>query len=308
MHFNIVWVMNREKAGKASPKQILLINPVTPFTLPGATVEQYNGYLFGSITPQIIFGFVLVFITGLAFGLAFRSIRQNIILNNLRDEFISNITHELKTPVATLSVALESLGKYRMSTDPAVMDEYLKLASQETRRLGELIDRVLNHSVLEENNSMLTVTRVNINVLIAEITSIMNRMLDNSGSVEFLPGEENIVIDGDPLFLKGVIISLIDNSIKYCDRKPEIKIFTGREKGFAVIRVNDNGPGIPDGYRKKIFEKFFRVPTGNIHTVKGFGLGLSYVKMIVEEHNGYIDVESELYEGSKFNISLPIKA
>ncbi len=305
MNFNIEWTRNKDSSVKGVPKKILFINPATPFILPEAVIKKYYGYLLGKISPQIIFGTVLILITGLAFVMACRNIRKNILINNLRNEFISNITHELKTPVATLSVALESLGKYRMSADPAVLDEYLTLASKETKRLEELIDRVLNHSTLEENRSMLNVTKINIVPLIKEITAIMSSRPDSNGLIEFLPGEENIIVEGDPLFLKGVLINLIDNSIKYCDTRPEIKIFADREKNYAVIRVNDNGPGIPQEYQKKVFEKFFRVPSGNIHNVKGYGLGLSFAALVTDLHKGSIKTVN-LNPGCSFIIKLPL--
>ena len=112
----------------------------------------------------------------------------------------------------------------------------------------------------------------------------------------------------DHVHITNVLFNLLDNAVKYCTREPRITIDTFNRGRYIVLSVSDNGIGMSKNDQKRIFEKFYRVPTGNIHTVKGFGLGLSYVKMIVETHGGYIDVESELYEGSKFNISLPLKA
>lgn len=305
MNFNIEWTKNNDSTLKVVPKKILFINPATPFILPEAIIKKYYGYLLAKISPQIIFGTLLILITGLAFIMAYRNIRKNILINNLRNDFISNITHELKTPVATLSVALESLGKYKMSADPAVLDEYLTLASKETKRLEELIDRVLNHSTLEESRSMLDITKMDIVPLIKEVTAIMGGRPDANGLIEFVPGEENIIVEGDPLLLKGVLINLIDNSLKYCDTRPAIKILADREKNYAVIRVNDNGPGIPAEYQKKVFEKFFRVPSGNIHNVKGYGLGLSFAALVTDLHKGSIRTVN-LNPGCSFIIKLPL--
>ena len=273
MNLNLSWGINK-KSAIMRQKKTLYLNPVNPFSLPAVSVTHYNKYLAGKIFPQMLFGLTLIFVTALAFWLSYRSIRDHVVMNSLRNEFISNISHELKTPVATLSVALESLRKFNMKDEPAIMEEYLKLASLETKRLEELISRVLDHSILEENNYQLNFSAIEISRLISEVTEIMKPRLGADGAIEFLPSKEKINIMGDPLFLRGVLINLVDNSIKYCDKAPVIRILAGKNDGFAFIEVVDNGPGIPADYQKKIFEKFFRLPSGNVHNVKGYGLGL----------------------------------
>jgi signal transduction histidine kinase len=303
MKLNISW--EEKPVSHSESRNILYVNPANPFSLPGVSITRYNGYLAGKILPQILFGLILIFITGFAFVISYRRLRDNVILNNLRNEFVSNMTHELKTPVATISIALESLGRYNMRNEPEVMDEYLRLASSETERLTELINRVLDHSMLEENNQLLKPVLTDVNSLVSDVTRNMQQRLEKCGTIEFNPSPEKINVLCDPLFLRGVIINLIDNSIKYCDKDPVIRILAGSESGSAIIEVADNGPGIPEEYHNRIFEKFFRMPTGNVHNVKGYGLGLSFAYLVMKLHKGSISIKN-LDPGCSFKLKLPL--
>jgi len=305
MRLNIEWEAGVDSGAEGDKKRHIVINPSTQFPFPEAAVKGYTLYISGKILPQIIFGLLLVFITALAFTLSYRSIRQQAVLNNLRNEFISNITHELKTPVATLSIALESLRRYNMQSDPVVLDEYLRLASQETKRLEELINRVLDHSMLEEHSTMLNIRNTDLGQLISEASGIMKQRLVAGGTITVIPSPHIINVPCDPLYLKGVIINLIDNSIRYCDKEPQITVSCRSENNFAVIEVTDNGPGIPEEYQSRIFEKFFRLPSENIHNVKGYGLGLSFAALVMKIHKGSISVRN-LEEGCSFILKLPL--
>lgn len=304
MNFHIDWVASGTDIRHAKTRQIMVIEPLPGFFLPAAAVTEYRGYLLGRIMTQIIFGIVLVFITALAFVVSYRSLRNHMILNSLRDEFVSNITHELKTPVSTIMVALEALGNFNMKKEPHVMEEYLRLASEETQRLGELINRVLDHTLLEQKQHPLDLKEIDLNRLIKEVADTMKIKLGKKGTIEFNASEDNIIISGDPLYLKGVFINLIDNSIKYCDKEPVIKIVAAKNEDEIVIEINDNGPGIPVEYREKVFEKFFRLPSEDIHNVKGYGLGLSFASLVMELHNGTIEVRN-LSPGSSFILKFP---
>jgi signal transduction histidine kinase len=304
LKFNITWKTSDHK-DTARLKRVLYLDPVGPFSLPAISVSAYGSYLTGKILPQIIFGFALIVITALAFLISYRSIRNHIILNSMRNEFINNITHELKTPVSTISVALESLAKYNIRNDPEVMDEYLKIAVSENKRLEELINRVLDHSLLEVNKHPLNLISTDLNMLITEVVDVMKQKIEKSGKIEFRASEQEINVLCDPLYLKGVISNLIDNSIKYCNREPFIRILAGKAEGFAVIEVTDNGPGIPAEYREKIFEKFFRLPSGDVHNVKGYGLGLSFASLVMKLHNGSIEVKN-CDDGCTFVLKIPV--
>jgi signal transduction histidine kinase len=304
MKFILLWNGAIDSTGHSHGKSLKL-DIVNPFSLPAVTIAGYNNYLIREILPQLVFGIVLICITALAFVISYRSIREHVILGNLRNEFISNITHELKTPVATISVALEALGKYNMRDNPEIVEEYLKLASSETSRLEELVNRVLDHSMLEENTQTVRMNLCDAGTLINEAACIMRPRLDNIGKIEVLLPEKKINILCDPLFLKGVLINLIDNSIKYCDKEPVITISVTEKSGYAIITVTDNGPGIPAEYRQKVFEKFFRLPSGNVHNVKGYGLGLSFAALVMNLHKGTIEIAGD-GEGCSFILKIPV--
>ncbi len=305
MNFRIEWLMDSGTSSGRVRKKALLINPFTPFSLPGVSIERYSGYLIRVILPQIIFGSILIIITALAFMVSYRNIRSQAVLNSLRNEMVGNITHELKTPVATLSVALESLNRYNIKNEPQKTEEYLRLAGLETKRLEELINRILDNTLLESGQQALDKRSVSLNELVREVAEETRSALYEKGSLILSLCDEPLTVTGDPLFLKGVLLNLIDNSIRYCDKRPEINIFSGKDKKTAWICVSDNGPGIPEQYQKKIFEKFFRLPSSNIHNVKGYGLGLSFVSQVMKLHNGSVEVKN-LDMGCSFTIKIPL--
>ncbi len=306
MDFAIQWD-DTPHGNKLPPEESLgSPEPGPGFVITDIAITKFRRHIISKILPQIIFGLLLVMLTALAFFFSYRSIHEHIILSNLKNEFIGNITHELKTPVATLSVAIESLNKYNLKNEPRLLEEYLKLASLETRRLEELINRVLDHTMLQNGMQQLNKVVSDINSLITEVTEIMPQTFPG-GSIEFFPSKEQLQLAVDPLFFKGAIINLIDNSLKYCDKEPHIKIISYRKGNTAIIEVNDNGPGIPEEYHNRIFEKFFRIPAENVHNVKGYGLGLSFVAQVIELHSGTVKVHN-LNPGCSFMITLPINA
>jgi signal transduction histidine kinase len=288
-----------------SEGKTLLINPEGPLRMPAMAVKKYTWYLFGRILPQAILALILFLITGLAFILSYRSIREQVRLNILRNEFVSNITHELKTPVATLSASMEALGRYNMKNEPKLTDEYIELASREIKRLDDLINKVLDHSVLESANQILHATYFDLIPIVKEVSGMMQHRLPEKGSITTRLISEKLEIHGDPMLIKGALLNLIDNSIKYCTSDPVIIVSIRRNSGSVVIEVSDNGPGIPEEYVSRIFEKFFRIPSGNVHNVKGYGLGLSYACLVTELHKGKISVKN-LDRGCRFIITLPV--
>jgi signal transduction histidine kinase len=303
--FRITWTSQEAGINDRQSHTSLYISPLSDTDLPRAEVKGFQSYVLGNIFPQILFGFILVIITAIAFYAAYRNIRNQLILNEIRNEFISNMTHELKTPVSTMKVALESLLNYDMRKDPGVTDEYLKLASEETRRLESLINRVLDQTFLEGNEVPLTLIETDVKMLVESAVKIMTPRLNNSGTISFTPEQQNIIIKGDELYLQGLLLNLLDNSIRYCDKVPEIVITAKTTDKNVEIEVSDNGPGIPDQYIKRIFDKFFRVPAGNLHNIKGYGLGLSYAALVMRLHKGNISVRNNS-TGCSFVLKFPV--
>ena len=303
--FRIAWFYGNEGKKVEKNRSTLFIKPLNVNFLPEAIINGYRGYLLGTILPQILFGMLLVIITAISFFTAYRNIRNQLILNKIRNEFVSNMTHELKTPVSTMKIALESLLNFNMKKDSAITLEYLNLMSTETRRLENLINRVLEHTFLEEESHPFSFKAINAIAMIEGVVKIMTLQLDKNGSIRFVAEQSDIMLKGDELYIQGILLNLIDNSIKYCDKDPEILIEASEKKGYKEIRVTDNGPGIPEEYRNKVFDKFFRIPAGDVHNIKGYGLGLSYSALVMKMHGGGIDFINN-NPGCSFILKFPV--
>jgi two-component system phosphate regulon sensor histidine kinase PhoR len=218
------------------------------------------------------------------------------------------MTHELKTPVATIALATEMLKKDKVREDENKVANYNNIISDENKRLGTHIERVLQIAQLDRDEFKLKSETVNLHDLLFELLDKFQlRLEDVNADVEtnFLAVKDQV--KGDSTHLSNVFSNLLDNAIKYKSESDlKILINTQSTNNKLIIRINDNGIGMGKMDQKKIFTKFYRVPSGNIHNVKGFGLGLSYVKTIIESHKGHIEVDSELNKFTTFTVSLPI--
>ncbi len=272
----------------------------------GVSITGFHPYLLKSISPQIIFALILLFITGLAFRMAFINLKNQRKLLTIKNDFISNITHELKTPVSTVKVALEALLDFNLRNDPQRTKEYLEMAHSEIDRLDLLVNQVLDNSALEDSTSFISTENVDLVSLVKEVTKSMQSRFDKTKTiVHFNSSEEEIIVKADKLHLHGVIVNLLDNSLKYTEHNPEITIEIGQDHKETILTVSDNGIGIPDEYIKRVFDKFFRVPKGDSHNVKGYGLGLNYAALVMEHHQGKISVESNESGGCNFMLTFP---
>ncbi|RYF97686.1 MAG: HAMP domain-containing histidine kinase, partial [Chitinophagaceae bacterium] len=265
-----------------------------------------SSYLLNKMSSQIIISVMLVALTTISFVVLFRNLIRQRKLTELKNDFISNITHELKTPIATVSVAVEALKNFNALEDPKRTQEYLDISANELQRLSLLVDKVLRLSMFEKQEIELKNESFELNTLVLEVIASMRLQFEKYGAdvrTDFPPG--NTEISGDRMHITSVVYNLLDNALKYSKGKPVINVSIKQKVDIVELEVEDNGPGIASEYRDKIFEKFFRVPSGNLHNVKGYGLGLSYVAYVVERHNGNIGVESAAGSGSIFKISLP---
>lgn len=271
--------------------------------------QQRNNSRFESIGfmafPSLIFSLIIL----LSFTLTVYVIIRQKRLSEIRNDFVSNMTHELKTPISTISLASQMLGDKSIPAEMKKPDQISKIIRDECRRLGTQVEKVLQTAIFDKGKLKLRLQEVNMHEIIENAIENFNiQIKSRNGEITGSLNAENPDIIADQVHIANVLSNLIDNAIKYCTRDPVIHIKTYNKGSALIISIQDNGVGISKNDQKRVFEKFYRVPTGNIHSVKGFGLGLSYVKMIVEEHQGYIELESELYEGSKFTITLPNKA
>jgi two-component system phosphate regulon sensor histidine kinase PhoR len=294
------------------PEDPQLLNQVTIGFAHPATYEiilgNSFGYLVKKLTSPILFSLFLVGVTVLSFVLLYRNLQRQKRLTEIKNEFISNITHELKTPIATVGVAIEALKNFNAINDPQRTQEYLAISQNELHRLSLLVDKVLKLSMFEKKEIELKYEPVDLKDIVDEVVSSMRLQIEKHHANVSVNTEGNTSLDGDRLHLLSVIFNLLDNALKYGNGNIAVK-FDLKEKGNELeLSVSDNGIGISQEYKERIFEKFFRVPAGNTHNTKGYGLGLSYVAHVIRKHKGEITVESQPGLGSKFIITLPKQA
>lgn len=268
-----------------------------------AEFPAYQGFLAKKILPHIFFSLLLFGITAAAFVLIYKSLRQQQRLTALKNDFIGNITHELKTPITTVGVALEALSDFDVLKKPKQAREYLDISKLELARLTLLVDKVLRLSMFEEKQPRLQMEPLDLAALVRQVLNAMRLQAESAGAEIHFEVEENLpLVNGDRLHLTSVVFNLVDNALKYRGKEtPMIRVsLSSLPDGKVCMAIQDNGIGIAPEYQSKVFEKFFRVPAGNVHNVKGHGLGLSYVADVVRQHGGNIQVESAEGEGCKF--------
>lgn len=227
-------------------------------------------------------------------------------LSEIQKDFINNMTHEFKTPLSTIAISSEVLRDPKIINTPDRLLNYATIIENETNRLRQHVERVLQMARLEKSDVALKNERLDVHELIRDAVQNSSVLLqEKRGTVDLHLNATQRLINADKLHFTNVLFNLIDNAIKYNRESPKLTIATGNVNGVVFIEVKDNGIGISEENQRKIFHQFYRVPTGNLHDVKGFGLGLNYVKRMVEALRGKISVESNLNEGSTFKIILP---
>lgn len=258
---------------------------------------------FMGISSSILTAF-LIFTFAFTLYVVYRQKR----LSEMKSDFVNNMTHELKTPISTISLASQMLSDKSIPFEKKNMDRISDIISEESRRLGFQVERVLQMAKFDQGDLKLVFREVNMHEIIESVIANFTLQVDSKQGL-LIPSlhADNDLLNGDSVHLTNVISNLLDNAIKYTPEKPEIFIETRNVDDGLLVAVKDNGIGISKASQKKIFDKFYRVSTGNVHNVKGFGLGLSYVKKIVDEHHATIDVDSEPGEGTTFTIKFPLK-
>lgn len=259
--------------------------------------------LWRTLSISIVFIIIII----LSFAYTVITILKQKKISELKNDFINNMTHEFKTPISTISLACEALSDKDIIKSTDLYDSYINVISEENSRLGGMAERILQSASLEKGQIILKHEEINVHDVITEsIKNIQLQVEKKGGQINTGFNAESHIIQVDKVHFTNVIFNLLDNANKYTPVAPEIKITTENSYSGILISVKDNGTGISKANQKKIFEKLYRIPTGNIHNVKGFGLGLSYVKAIIERHGGKITLESEINKGTKFIIYLPL--
>jgi signal transduction histidine kinase len=292
------------KLGQAVVSRIVPLNYLSRLgvqvTIPNPAsliVSRMMGILAGSV--------ILLFITIWAFVYMLRTILKQKQLSEIKSDFINNMTHELKTPIATVSAAVEALQYFDAIKDPEKASAYLEISRQELNRLSSLVEKVLNIALEERRDFKLQLVEVDIAQLLESV--VQHYKIRNGKQINITLSCElrHPMAMLDDIHFTNAIHNLVDNAVKYSQDTVHIGISCDQEGEMMRIVVTDDGIGIPKVYQQNIFEQFFRVPQGDLHNVKGFGLGLAYVRKIIEMHGGKISVRSEPGQGSAFTILIP---
>lgn len=264
-------------------------------------------YILSSIIGMILLSIVFTSIIIIAYSSALYQLVKQRKISEIKTDFINNMTHEFKTPIATINLALDAIRNPKVIDDKEKVIRYLTMIKEENKRMHAQVENVLRISKLEKNELNISKDRVDLHELLDDAIAHMKLLVeDRQGYIKtFLEADKSSVLANETHFTN-VIVNILDNAIKYSPDTPKIEVYTENVGTNILLKIKDYGSGMSKAAAKKVFEKFYREHTGNIHNVKGHGLGLSYVKRIVEDHQGYVSVESEKEKGSTFTIKLPL--
>jgi two-component system phosphate regulon sensor histidine kinase PhoR len=241
------------------------------------------------------------------FGVTIHTILRQKKLSEIKSDFINNMTHEFKTPIATISLAADSIANPKTLASIDHILNFLRIIKSENKRMNNQVERVLQMSLLDKRDFQIDMQPENVHPLIDQVVYNTRLQLDkNGGTITYDPEAGDDLIQIDREHFLNILYNLVDNAVKYSDGSPEITITTRNIKRQFIISVEDKGIGIPREDQKRVFDKFFRVSTGNVHNVKGFGLGLSYVREIVKQMNGEISLVSQQKKGTRFDVTFPL--
>lgn len=269
-----------------------------------------KGLVFKEMVSMLTVNGILLFLIVISIGFMFRTIVTQKKLSEMKNDFISNMTHEFKTPISTISLACEALNdKDMMHSDTTEAKPFVKMIADENKRLEVLVETILQSAVIDRGELKLRKEQLNLNEILEQIVGNARfRVTNRNGIIDLNLPTEKVMILGDRVHVTNIISNLIDNAIKYSKDSPKVHITLKKENNRYNLTVADEGIGISKEYISKIFDKLYRVPTGNVHNVKGFGLGLSYVKAIVQLNNWSINVKSKINEGSSFTLFIPTQS
>lgn len=267
-----------------------------------------KGYLLTTMWMMLSTSVLLLIIIVWAFTFTIQTIFKQKKLSEVKNDFISNMTHELKTPISTISLACEALSDKDMSNNESVRSNYVGMINQENKRLGLLVESVLKSATWDKGDLKLKKEEFDFHEIINEVSNnILIQVESKQGCINKVLNAEKSIIIADKVHVTNLIYNLLDNANKYSSNRPEITIKTENIKAGVLLTISDKGQGIKRENLNKIFEKFYRVPTGNVHNVKGFGLGLNYVQAIVNRHGGEIIATSVYGKGTTFKIYMPFQ-
>ncbi|NAY90716.1 GHKL domain-containing protein [Muricauda sp. JGD-17] len=271
------------------------------------TFPRMKKFLFKSITGMALLSLIFTLVIMIAYSSAIYQLIKQKQISEIKSDFINNMTHEFKTPIATINLAVEALKNPIVVEDKEKVLRYLGMIKDENKRMHAQVENVLRISKLEKNQLDISKDRVDVHELISDaIAHIELIVADRGGYVKSYLNAERAEILANDMHMTNVIVNVLDNAVKYSPESPKIEVHTETVKNNIIIKIQDQGAGMSKAVLKRVFEKFYREHTGDIHNVKGHGLGLAYVKRIIEDHQGEVYAESEKGKGSTFFIKLPL--
>ncbi len=281
------------------------------------TVENYNNYFgihftnrssfFVSQLSIWYFLTILLVVIVLFFGYTLTVIIRQRQLSEVQKNFINNLTHELKTPISSIAIASSVLNNEEILSTPERLFTYARIIQEQNTRLSKNVEKVLNLASIEKNRIHLNLEEINLNEILTEVAAQFKQTdIGQKANVKIFKVDSKLHILADRFHFSNLLLNILENGAKYCEQNPFLTISANKKKKNLELAITDNGIGIPKDQRKKIFTKFYRVPTGNIHNVKGFGLGLDYVQKIVSAHKWKINVDENPGGGSIFTIIIPV--
>ena len=271
------------------------------------TFPRENEHILSGISSILLLSLFFIFIIIIAFSSSlFQLIRQKKI-SEIKTDFINNMTHEFKTPIATINLALDSIKNPKILGDDAKVLRYVEMIREENKRMHSQVENVLRISRLEKNQIDLNTETIDLHDTIEDaITHVSLLSEDRNGTIEIHLEALESELPGNQFHLTNIVVNMLENAIKYSEGAPKIEVYTESTPNFFILKIKDSGIGMNKAVQKQVFNKFYREQKGNIHDVKGHGLGLAYVKEIVEKHHGTVFVESEKGKGSTFTVKLPL--
>ena len=273
-------------------------------------VPQIKNLVFKDMTSRILVAILFTLIIFSAFYLTVSTMIRQKKVSEIKNDFINNMTHEFKTPIATISLAVDAIRNEKVQRDSEKLGYFSSIIKEENQRMNRQVETILKSALMDRQEIQLNLKPLHVHEIIRDVAdNFILRLQEKQGMLETDLRATDDLIEGDEVHISNLITNLMDNAVKYSKENvpPIVRLVTSSTNKKFVIRIEDNGIGMTRETLKRIFEKFYRAHTGNIHNVKGFGLGLSYVKNVVEAHEGAIKAESTLGRGSYFTIELSLK-
>jgi len=270
-------------------------------------IQEPKNYIIRSMGWMIVASIIFTSIIVSAFVISLRTLLNQKKISEIKNDFINNMTHELKTPLATISLAVDALTNEKVISRPDQIRYYSAMIKEENKRMNQQVETILQSARLERQDMKLNLKRLDAHEIIRTVANNTALLVqEKQGELTLKLNATRYKVDADEVHFSNIIFNLLDNAIKYSKEAPRIEISTQNSTGKLLIKVKDNGIGISRETLAHVFEKFYRAHTGNLHDVKGFGLGLSYVKAVAEAHGGSVKAESTLGKGSTFSIVIPL--